>query len=218
MLATSVHDIKNILGSTLESLDWLSGSSNNLSKEQNLELEQISQLIALVNSQLMELLCLYKFEEKQYKLNVREGYIDDFLVMQQAFITPLIKQKNLTIEVDCDEELGWKYDEMLLSAAVRNALLNAIKFAKNKIILKAIKENNLLKLIIADDGDGFPDNMLGFVKDRVGDVNLNTGGTGLGLYFSEIVVEMHTNNEQSGSLELKNGEYSNGANYILTIP
>lgn len=217
LLATSVHDIKNVLGSTLESLDWITNSGDELTREQSLELEQVSQLIALVNSQLMELLCLYKFEEEQYKLNIREGEIEDFLEMQRAFILPLVKQKQINIEIDCDEDLTWKYDEMLLSAAVRNALLNAIKFAKTKILLSAVETDGSLKIVISDDGAGFPDKLLGFVKDRIGEVDLNTGGTGLGLYFSEIVVEMHSKDNKQGHLELRNGEYLSGANYILTI-
>ena len=50
LLASSVHDLKNILGAALESVAWLSDTTAGLTDEQSAEFKKVSRLLASVNS------------------------------------------------------------------------------------------------------------------------------------------------------------------------
>lgn len=218
LMAASVHDMKNILGAVLESLDWLSSNIEPLDEKQSTEFQKSSQLLAHVNSELMQLLCIYKFEKKQYSLLLQDVEVEDFLSLQRAFLIPLVKGGLLSIDIDCDEELIWDFDEMLLSSAVRNAAMNALKFAKSKVLLTASKEENYLKITINDDGEGFPKKMLGVVENQVSTVDFSSGSTGLGLYFAEQVSKLHDKKDKPGRVVLDNGGQLGGACFHIFIP
>ena len=133
LLAASGHDMKNILGTVLESLEWLREDVKELTDQQTSEFHKSIQLISHVNSELMQLLCMYKFENKQYSPQISQHVLEDFLEMQAAFLSPLLKE-GLEVTVDCDdEEMVWFFDEVMVSSAVRNAAMNALKFAKSNI-------------------------------------------------------------------------------------
>jgi K+-sensing histidine kinase KdpD len=218
LLASSVHDLKNVLSSVLESLDWLSNNINNLNDEQANEFTKTSQLIAQANSELMELLCFYKFENDQYLISSLEHNVAECLEFQMLFISSLVKRGQITVTVNFDEELMWRFDQTLVNTAIRNAAMNALKYAKKQIKLSARVEHGLLKLQVADDGNGYPSSMLGRVEEYVGNIDLNTNSTGLGLYFAEKVAKMHIVNKQQGYLELTNDNILGGAAFNLYLP
>lgn len=219
LLASSVHDLKNVLGAVLESLDWLGRNVNALNDEQNSEFERASQLVATVNSTLMELLCFYKFENNQYSMTRLEHNVAECLESQALFISSLIKRGQIEVVVACEEDLVWSFDQTLVNTAIRNAAMNALKYAKKQLKLSAIAENGFLKLQIDDDGVGYPVAMLGRVdEDRSSGVDLATNSTGLGLYFVGKIAKMHIVNNVPGYLELTNDSLLGGASFKLYIP
>ena len=218
LLASSVHDLKNVLSSVLESLDWLNNNVADLTDEQDQEFDKVSQLIAQVNSELMELLCFYKFENNQYSVTCIEHNVAECLESQMLFIRSLVKRGQIEISLACNEELVWNFDQTLINTAIRNAAMNALKFAKKQLKFSAVEENGLLKLQVADDGNGYPDYMLGRVEEYVGKVDVSTNSTGLGLYFAEKVAKMHIVNSKQGYLELTNANSLGGASFNLYLP
>jgi len=219
LLASSVHDLKNILSAVLESLDWLGSNVNDLTNEQNNEFEKASQLVAAVNSTLMELLCFYKFENDQYSMTRLEHNVAECLGSQALFIGSLIKRGQIEVIVDCDEELAWCFDQTLVNTAIRNAAMNALKYAKKQLKLSARAENGFLKLQIEDDGVGYPEAMLGRIDAELSrGVDLETNSTGLGLYFVGKIAKMHIVNNVPGYLELTNDSALGGAAFKLYIP
>lgn len=218
ILASSVHDMKNFLSTVLESLDWLSGRLGELEPEQFEEMQKINTLISRVNGDLMQLLCLYKFENNQYPLALRTHDLDEFLELQQAFLQPMLKNNNYRIDVKCeDESLTWKFDEILVSSAIRNAGMNALKYAKTVVQLSAKAENGSLILTVEDDGPGYPESMLGEIKDLRSSFNFSTGSTGLGLFFAEKVAELHSQRGINGHIELSNSSTLGGGIFKLIL-
>jgi len=73
---------------------------------------------------------------------------------------------------------------------IDNAINNAVRYTKSKIMLKASKADGFLILSVQDDGEGYPESML---MDGASDANIATdidvanSTTGLGLFFSRIV-------------------------------
>lgn len=217
LLASSVHDIKNILGSVLESVDWLRSTEDNLNEQQHLELEKVNRLVTMVNSELMQVLSIYKFENQQYVLSRQPVIVDDFADMQQAFMVPLLASKQIEFTTECDPDLTLEFDETLIASAVRNAAMNAMKFAKSRIHLSIKQQEEFIIIQVEDDGPGYPDDMLGSVENIKGNIDLNSGSTGLGLYFAEIVAELHNTKTHKGWVELGKSSLG-GALFQIHIP
>lgn len=217
LLASSIHDVKNVLSSVLESVDWMIYQSKP-TPEQEKELQKINQLVVLANTELMQLLCIYKYENQQFSSMKTAVLLEEFLEMQVAFLTPLLSGKNISIDYECDNDAEGLFDETLLASAIRNAAVNAIKFATSRILIKAEKEQDTLIFSIEDDGPGFPKEMIGPIQDRKASVNFNTGSTGLGLYFAEIVANLHHTPKKNATVCLAQSHQLGGAAFIFRLP
>lgn len=96
-----------------------------------------------------------------------------------------------------------------------NLIHNAIIYTPNfsKIIISAVQENEVLKITVSDDGDGFPEEEIPKVFDKFYRLpNSKTGGSGLGLSIAKGYIEAH-----NGTIELQNKE-NHGAVFTLKIP
>ena len=79
------------------------------------------------------------------------------------------------------------------------------------------EEDGFLVIQIKDDGDGYPEKMIQNAKPQA-QMNYKTGSTGLGLYFSSQIAQMHQINDKKGYIELANDEQTGGAIFRLYLP
>jgi two-component system sensor histidine kinase RegB len=76
--------------------------------------------------------------------------------------------------------------------ALKNIIDNAIKFCKKKVVVKVFSHNKTICLNIADDGSGFPLDVMQKLGDpyiRSNFVNKNKNGLGLGIFISKTLLE-----------------------------
>ena len=151
-------------------------------------------------------------------MSVTAHYVLECLESQALFVQSLISYDKLDIQLQCDEDLVWNFDQTLVNTAIRNAAMNALRYAKTKLQFSAKISQNFLQLQIADDGPGYPDHMLGKTLEKATTIDLDTRSTGLGLYFAEKVASMHTVNAVHGYLQLANNLNLPGAAVVLYIP
>ncbi|HEY5731755.1 MAG TPA: HAMP domain-containing sensor histidine kinase [Anaerolineales bacterium] len=104
---------------------------------------------------------------------------------------------NLTLNVP---RMPWSLpevrgDEDLLYLALRNVLVNAIKFTQpdESIQVRAFEDTNHIVVEIADEGFGIPEDELPHVKEELyrGRNARGTPGSGLGLALVNAIVERH---------------------------
>ena len=76
---------------------------------------------------------------------------------------------------------------------MRNFIGNANKFSKSAVFIDLISDNNLTKIIIKDDGDGFPSDILSKIGEPYLKTNKNSNkektGLGLGLFIGKTLLE-----------------------------
>ena len=108
-------------------------------------------------------------------------------------------------------------DEVLISRAVTNLLMNAIKYSKSDkidIILSVV--NDMAEIQVKDYGVGIESKHKDLVFERFYRIDKarsrKTGGTGLGLAIVKNIVELH-----DGTITLES-EVGNGCNFILNFP
>lgn len=220
LIASSVHDMKNSLAVQVDMLERIADQARERGDHETaMTLGSIIYESSRMNTNLIQLLSLYKLGNAIYPMDVNEYAIRDMLeelVLQCASIMNL---KGITVSLDCDHDCYWYLDRDLVTGALMNALNNAYKYTKDKIRVAARIENNCLELRVEDNGTGYPPSML--MDDAVSDnkgVNFSSGSTGLGFYFSSRVAQMHKNGKRQGSLAIENGGVYGGGCFVVRIP
>ena len=119
---------------------------------------------------------------------------------------------------DIDEEAMVNGDLMLLQMAVHNLLENAVKYtpADTEIRVLISKENQMMRLQVADRGAGIPEEEKKKIFSkfyRIGDeTTRKTKGTGLGLYLTSRIIRQH-----KGRLTVKNNAPT-GSVFEICLP
>ncbi|QEP44257.1 sensor histidine kinase [Ectothiorhodospiraceae bacterium BW-2] len=221
ILASSVHDMKNSLGMVLSSIDTLveRRTPDGCYPITEREIATLRYEAARVNDNLMQLLSLYRIENGHYRPVINEIYVADFLDECLAENDTIIRSYNISARLDCDEELNWYFDPMLISGVINNVFTNALRYTRTQVVLSAAMEGERLRLRIEDDGNGFPPAMLA-INDSQGQtaIDFYSGNTGLGLYFSSIVAELHRNGSRVGEIRLSNGGPLGGGCFDILLP
>lgn len=151
-------------------------------------------------------------------INIDEHYLLDTLEDQVARNHTLIETGKIQIDMDCDPDLRWCYDNDLIGSVVHNVLVNCSRYTRTRIFLSATVENDVLKITIADDGHGYPKEMLEKPASMVENAELSRNATHLGLYFAENIAAMHKQKNRKGYIELKNGAPLNGGAFHIYLP
>jgi two-component system sensor histidine kinase KdpD len=120
------------------------------------------------------------------------------------------------IHVETNENLPMVIlDGGLMEEAIYNLVNNALLYTPKgcSIILKAGIQDDLLKIVVSDNGPGFPKHEIENVFNKFYRLyDSKPGGTGLGLSIVKGIVEAH-----HGTVQLKNAK-PNGAVFTLLIP
>ncbi len=95
---------------------------------------------------------------------------------------------------------------------------NATRYVSTCINFRAKENDGLLEIRIEDDGDGYPNEMLQESIDNMRSIDFQAGSTGLGIYFSSIVVRLHRNQGRYGEVKLENDGVLGGSCFILHLP
>jgi len=221
IMASSVHDMKNsiqlLLGTLDEVIDDLPADAQPSTKILQAEAEG-----RRINDQLIQLLTLYKTGNTQQSLRLSEHniheFLDEVLIENQA----LLSLRGIELNITCDEEIAWFFDRELLKGVINNLITNAQQYANNKIQLSTIIHNKKLRLYIDDNGPGYPNTMLKRYHEpdeiMASEHSSESGGTGLGLFFSATIVHLHKNRNERGYLQTSNEGIDGGARCTIVLP
>ncbi|POA23720.1 MULTISPECIES: sensor histidine kinase [unclassified Pseudomonas] len=218
VIASTVHDMKNSLAMLMQAhSQWLA----RLPQEQRSGAEQgvIDFEFAHLNGMLVQLLGLYKLGVNQLPLQPAYHELDDFIEAQLAAHQEVFASRGIiaTYEVDPLSPLGF-FDRELVASVLGNCINNAIRYARESLLITVSDEAGQLVLSINDDGDGYPAEMLERQADYVQGINHGSGSTGLGLYFANRIAALHQRNGVVGHTEIRNGGPLGGGVFSLYLP
>ncbi|MEA3384681.1 MAG: ABC transporter substrate binding protein [Campylobacterota bacterium] len=163
---------------------------------------------------------------KSYIKNDREKvnfFIKDTIENIQKLLDGTIKNHNIKLVLDIDEDISLNgYPNELIQCLINiiNNAKDALKELEQEnkyIFISAKKENDNLKIIVKDNANGIPENIISKVFEPYFTTKHQSKGTGLGL---SITYNMITTG-MSGNIDVKNISYVyNNINYkgaIFTI-
>ena len=218
IIASAVHDMKNSLGMLLHSVDSMCDElPEDWRKKPNVATVQYE--AERVNSYLVQLLGLYRLQNKLLSLHIDEYYLEDLLDEQAAHHTQIFQSKNINLNISVEDNLTWFFDREIILGVLNNALNNASRYTKNNIEITARIDDKYLLIEIHDDGEGYPDNLLAAPPGEIlNDINFNTGSTSLGIYFAAMVTKLHIQGDLNGHIKLSNGGRLGGGVFSIYLP
>ncbi len=129
-----------------------------------------------------------------------------------------VKEKNITIQIDCPENLAAMLDPILMEQAILNLVDNAVKYsdADTSVSIAAVKKDGYVDIIIEDKGRGIEKEHLPKIFNRFYRIDKarsrNEGGTGLGLAIVKHIVQYH-----QGKIDVKSHK-GRGSIFKISIP
>ena len=201
MILDISHDLKNPLTSILGYSEFLLENHDILPEDKDKLLKVINNNSRRANDLIQDLFEYSRVESTEYKLDVRNHDIGEFLRELIAGYVPMMEQNGVQYEFDITEdEVEVPFDRKNLDRALSNIILNSIKYNSPGITIniKLLVADNSAVIIIGDDGVGiakeFQENIFEpFVRVDAAR-NSRTGGTGLGLAISKAIIEKHGGN------------------------
>ncbi len=180
--------------------------------------EEFKKDIELLNSQvercneILKRLSLNPVEEDDFidkDLTVRE-YLSEII---SSFTE--ISNKNFVFNFDQDSNPKKITKSIEIVYGLRNFIGNANKFSRDKIFINLKSDSETTEIIIEDDGDGYPRDIL----PKIGEPYLKTSnleeksktGLGLGLFIGKTLLE-----KNFASLNFRNSKTRSGAEVIIS--
>lgn len=154
--------------------------------------------------------------EKQ-QVNIREVLNECIKGMQI-----LAKERDLSIKVDISEDIFINIDRIRIEQVITNLLSNSIKNTPPYGEISIILEKNLdrICILIKDTGVGFTSDEISKIFKKFGKIerygqgmDVVSEGTGLGLYISKEIIEMH-----GGDINVYSKGRNKGSTFTISLP
>ncbi|KOA19812.1 Non-motile and phage-resistance protein [Clostridium homopropionicum DSM 5847] len=172
-------------------------------------------LLRLVNN----LIDLSKFDSGYFKLNLKNYNIVNVIEDITLSVADYIENKGIELIFDTDvEEKIMAIDVDKIERIILNLLSNAIKFTNEggQILVSLWDVGESVIISVKDTGIGIPQDKLGIIFDRFGQVDKtlsrNREGSGIGLSLVKSIVDMH-----NGNIRVKS-KFGEGSDFIIELP
>lgn len=175
-------------------------------------LENSEEILKLLNA----IMDVSEAETATMKIKPEEIELDHFFERMVELYEYVAEEKEITLSTDIPESLHIKGDHVRLVQAFGNLLDNAIKYSghKTKVSISAKQENDLIHIVVSDQGAGIPQEDLERIWDRLyrGDKSRSTSGLGIGLSVVKAIIKAH-----NGSIRVESTR-GQGSQFIVTLP
>lgn len=220
LLANSIHEVKNSLNMLLNSVDQVIGSCDDSESPTFKLFSQIQYEGKRVNDDLVGLLAIYRINNDQYSANIEEYSVREFLDENLAQHEAMIRYRKIDYKLECDEDLYWFFDRDLITGVISNVINNLYKYTKDKLQITVAKEGDYLAIKVKDNGPGYPEYMLinNPNEHKQKNISFDNSNTGLGLYFSRLVAELHKNKGRNGYISTTNDGIDGGGCFSIYLP
>ena len=218
VLASSVHDMKNSIGMLIASLENYIDEHPATDDFQKNHFNTLHYEASRVNAELVQLLTIYRMENDHLPLRLDQHYVIDVLEDQLARNHSLIENRGINLTLECDDNLAWVFDADLVGSVVQNVIVNCSRYTREQLLVRATTEDDMLCIVVADDGAGYPPNMLKKPEMLVDQAEVSHGKTHLGLYFADQIAALHKQKNRKGYIKLENGSPLAGGCFKMYLP
>lgn len=215
ILTTSVYDVRN----SLRVLRSLHAQLENIYQDKkHEEFKQLEFEVNRMNNSLMQLLTLNKIDLSQFSLTIDQHSAADILEDIVDQHSTLLSLGNVQLTTECSSDLFCYCDNTLISNALCTLVNNAQRYCQSKVLLSAVQEDDYVVFCIEDDSNGYPESLLTSDNNRLPQLDMATGNTGLGLFFAATIAQLHSQADNQGFIVTDNNSQFGGARFRLFLP
>lgn len=210
LMAGHIHEFKNWLAELTLLLDELAVDTPGVAGGR---LDTARFLCGRIRDRMVQLLTLYKLDGGDHAFTWEAHNPADVIEDCAAELAALTGRRLvIAVHVHPDTPAFWFFDRELARGALINAGHNALSHAKERVILSVAPQDGMLAFSVADDGPGYPREILAADLSRP---QPGTRGTGLGLFFAHAIAKAHEHQGRHGRVVLANRD---GAVFTLVLP
>jgi two-component system sensor kinase ParS len=196
MTAALSHEIRTPLARVRFAAAVLEGQVDEHLRDQlravNTDVQQIDDLIS-------DMLDYARLDHPGMRMDCRDVPLEPWLRQVLASCPP--HQRTLEVRHD-GLDSAWM-EPRLMELAVNNLLANAVRYARQKVQLSVVRDHDVFRVVVEDDGEGIPESDRASIFRAFTRLdtsrNRQTGGFGLGLAIVARIASLHRGRAMAGS-------------------
>jgi len=215
-IATASHELRTPLTSVQLGVHLLlEGAAGELNEKQTEILSACRDDCARLDKLMRDLLDLSRIEAGETQPKLAPVNTSDLITEAAAELRPQVETKALVFRVDARSDLPTvTADRSQIERVLANLVQNAIRYTKaGEISINAERRGHYVAVSVSDTGSGIPQEYLPHIFDKFVQVpGAATGGAGLGLAISRLIVESH-----GGQISVQS-QLGRGSTFTFTLP
>ena len=181
-------------------------------------LDTVQEASRLMASSIEDYLNISRIEQGRMKYEKSSFDIADLAKKVVTELQPVASKRKLTLSVEAPEDLMVNADIGKIKQVISNLVDNAIKYTKQGgITVTVAKAEKAARITITDTGVGIPAEEIAGLFEKFkrarGANQVNTTGTGLGLYVAKQLTEGH-----GGKIWAESDGADKGSRFIIELP
>lgn len=215
-IATASHELRTPLTSVQMGVHLLlEGAAGELNDKQAEVLCACREDCERLDKLMRDLLDLSRIEAGESQPDRKAVRTRELITFEADDLRPQVEAKGLSFQVDVPVELPIVVaDRSQIERVLANLVVNAIRYTKQgEIRISAEPRGSYVAVSVSDTGSGIPQEYLPHIFDKFVQVpGAATGGAGLGLAISRLIVEEH-----GGQISVQS-EVGRGSTFTFTLP
>lgn len=215
-IATASHELRTPLTSVQMGVHLLlEGAVGELNDKQTEVLSACREDCERLDKLMRDLLDLSRIEAGESQPSLKTIRTREFIVNATEDLRPQVTSKGLAFRVLVPVGLpDVKIDPSQIERVLANLVVNAIRYTKQgEITIGAAPRGNFIAVSVSDTGTGIPPEYLPHIFDKFVQVpGVATGGAGLGLAISRLIIEAH-----GGQISAQS-QLEHGSTFTFTVP
>ncbi|MFW9829238.1 MAG: PAS domain S-box protein, partial [Candidatus Thorarchaeota archaeon] len=180
--------------------------------------DKCEQLTRIIN----KLIASSKLETSKIELQTSKEDLLSLIKLCVDEVQTLVKMKNLRFKLDLKHPIISKFNIDHIHEVITNLLTNAINYSPLGTIIeiKSVVKSNIIVISIKDEGIGFTEDekkrifqKFSRIRRNIKDFDLLIEGSGLGLYISRKIIELH-----GGEIWVESQGRNKGSTFYFTLP
>jgi two-component system, NtrC family, sensor histidine kinase KinB len=215
-IATASHELRTPLTSVQMGVHLLlEGAAGELNDNQAEVLSACRQDCERLDKLMRDLLDLSRIEAGENRPQLKSVKTREFIVPEAEELRSQVESKGLSFGVRVPLDLpDVTIDRMQIGRVLTNLVVNAIRNTKQgEIRISAERRGNYIAVSVSDTGTGISQEYLPHIFEKFVQVpGAVSGGAGLGLAISRVIVEAH-----GGQISVQS-ELGHGSTFTFTLP
>jgi two-component system, NtrC family, sensor histidine kinase KinB len=215
-IATASHELRTPLTSVQMAVHLLlEGAAGELNDKQAEVLSACREDCERLDKLMRDLLDLSRIEAGDSQPQLLPINLRELIAKEAEELRPQVETKGLAFHLDVPPDLpAVLADSSQIARVIANLVLNAIRYTQQgEIGISAMRRGRYVMVSICDTGMGIPAEYLPHIFDKFVQVpGAPTGGAGLGLAISRLILEAH-----GGQISAQS-ELGHGSSFSFTLP